>query len=414
MGSLPERVDVAIVGAGLAGLAAARVVAAAGFETVVLERSDGVGGRVRTDLVDGYRLDRGFQILLTAYPEVGAQLDLDALQLCRFEPGALVWYRNAFHRVADPFRQPTQLFATLAAEIGTPFDKLRIAKLRHDVRAVPAARLLQRPETTTIEALRTRGFSAATIDRFLRPLFAGIQLDPALQTSSRMFEVIFRSLADGDAAVPAEGMGAIPAQLAARLPEGAIHLGAHVERLDGTTVRLAGGATVAARAVVVATEGPAASALLGLPPVGSKAASCVWFSAPRSPRDGRTLLLDGTGAGPAGNVAVMSDVAPSYAPPGRALIAAAVPGVADAELAAAVRTQLTGWFGSAVSSWEHLRTDVIPHGQPVATPPFHPKRRVRLGDGRYVAGDHRDTGSIQGALFSGRRCGEAVVADLRG
>jgi len=400
-------VDVVVVGAGLAGLAAARVTTGAGLRTVVLESSDGVGGRVRTDTVDGFLLDRGFQILLTAYPEVRGQLDVDALGLCRFDPGARVWHGGRFHLVSDPFRRPSDTLATALARIGSPLDKLRIARLRADVRSVAPADLLRRPETSTAEALRRRGFSGAAIERFLRPLFAGIQLDPQLRTSSRMFEVIFRSLSDGDAAVP------IPAQLAAQLPDGVVRLDSPVVGVEGTAVRTAGGEVVRARAVVVATDGPAASNLLGLPEVGSKSASCVWFAAPAPPVRGRSLLLDGTGRGPACNVAVMSEVAPSYAPEGRALVAAAVPGVADGAVEPAVRTQLRGWFGAAVADWEHLRTDVIPHGQPVAEPPFRPRRAVRLGDGRYVAGDHRDTGSIQGALFSGRRCGEAVVVDLR-
>lgn len=406
-------VDVVVVGAGLAGLAAARVTTAAGLRTVVLEASDGVGGRVRTDRVDGFLLDRGFQILLTAYPEVQGQLDVDALGLCRFDPGARVWHGGRFHLVSDPIRRPVDTFATVRAGIGSPLDKLRIGLLRADVRSVAPADLLRRPETSTAEALRRRGFSGAAIERFLRPLLAGIQLDPQLRTSSRMFEVIFRSLADGDAAVPAGGMGAIPTQLAAHLGDDVVRLGVRVEGVEGTTVRTEGGERIRGRAVVVATDGPAAAGLLGLPEVGSKSASCVWFAAPEPPVRGRSLLLDGTGRGPACNVAVMSEVAPSYAPPGRALIAAAVPGVADGAVEPAVRTQLRGWFGAVVADWEHLRTDVIPHGQPVAVPPFHPRRNVRLGAGRYVAGDHRDTGSIQGALFSGRRCGEAVVVDLR-
>jgi hypothetical protein len=255
--------------------------------------------------------------------------------------------------------------------------------------------------------------SSKAIDRFFRPLFGGIQLDPELSTSSRMFDVLFRMLADGDAAVPARGMGELPAQLAARLPEGTVHLGRQVRSISGTTVHTVDGGTARARAVIVATEGPAAAQLLGLPPVGSKAASCVWFSAPRAPIGTRSLCLDGSGAGPAANVALLTNVAPSYAPPGRALVAAAVPGRADGGLEPAVRAQLTAWFGGQVGAWEHLRTDVIPHGQPIQAPPWRPKRRVRLGEGRYVAGDHRDTASIQGALFSGRRCGEAVVTDLR-
>lgn len=412
MPQLAGNVDVAVVGAGLAGLAAARVTSAAGLHTVVLEASDGVGGRVRTDVVDGFRLDRGFQILLTAYPEVEAQLDLDALALCRFEPGARVWLGDRFARLADPFRQPSALLDTALAPVGTLGDKARVALLRHDVVSHSAAELARRHDATTADALIQRGFSAAMIEQFFRPLLGGIQLDPGLGTTSRMFELIFRSLALGDAAVPAGGMGDIPTQMAARLPADVVQLDTAVQAIDGTTVQLADGPAVRAAVVIVATDGPTASRLLGLDPVGSKAASNVWFAADRAPVDHRALLLDGSGKGPALNIAVMSNVAPGYAPAGRALIAAAIPGRADRDLAAAVRAQLRGIFGGEVDRWEELRTDVIAHGQPLQPPHSPMKRRVRLGAGRYVCGDHRDTASIQGALFSGRRTGEAVLADL--
>lgn len=413
-GPLPTEADVVIVGAGLAGLAAARVTTAAGLHTLVLEAGDDVGGRVRTDVIDGYRVDRGFQLLLTAYPEVLGQLDLDALALRRFEPGAQVWLDGCFARVADPYRRPLAALATLRAPVGTLADKARVARLRRDVTRSSVARLLRRTDASTADALIGRGFSPEVVERFFRPLFAGIQLDPRLATTNRMFEVIFRSLALGDAAVPDGGMAAIPRQLAARLPAGVLHTGAAVERIDGTTAQLASGTTVRSRVIVVATDGPAASRLLGLAPVGSKPASCVWFSAEEAPNAERSLLLDGTGAGPALNVAVLSNVAPGYAPAGRALIAAAVPGRADAGVAPAVQQQLITWFGAAVRSWQVVQVNVIAHGQPVQPPDGSLKKRVRLGAGRYVCGDHRDTASIQGALFSGRRTGELVVADVAG
>ncbi len=405
-------VDVIIVGAGLAGLAAARTLTRAGKSVLVFEASDGVGGRVRTDIVDGFRLDRGFQVLLTAYPELQHQLDVDALDLRSFEPGALVWLGTKGHVVSDPFRRPTQLFSTAFAPIGSLADKVRIAVLRRRVRKGAAALLLRGPDVATGASLRARGFSTKMISRFFRPLVGGIQLDPSLSTSNRMFEIIFRSLSEGDSAVPALGMGAIPEQLAAALPAGVIRLNAPVSNVASGFVTLLDGTVARAKAVVVATEGPAASALLGLPHVGSRSAGCVYFAADSAPTDKRLIVLDGANSGPALNVAVMSNVAPTYAPAGKHLIAAALPGVIEGDLESMVRAQLRAWWGEQVDSWTHLRTYRIPHGQPDQTPPFSPKQRVSLGDGMFVCGDHRDTGSTQGALFSGRRCAEAVLDHL--
>jgi len=406
--------DVVIIGAGLAGLVAARTLAEAGRDVVVLEASDGVGGRVRTDVVGGFHLDRGFQILLTAYPELDRWLDLDALALQYFEPGALVRVGDRFHRVGDPRRRPLDAVATLRAPIGTVPDKLRVLALVASVSRGTVSDLLRRPDVTTLERLRSFGFSPVIIERFFRPLFAGIQLDPHLEVSSRRFEVILRMLAQGSTAVPALGMGAVAGQIADGLAPGVVQLDSPVHHLDGTSAVLADGSRFAGRAMVIATQGPVASQLLGLPDPGSRPVGAVWYSAPTPPISGRTLLLDGDASGPAANVAVMSEVAPTYAPPGRALIVAAVPGpdALGAALERETSAQMRAWFGGQVDSWETLRVDVIEHGQPDQRPPFRPRRTVALGDGRYVCGDHRDTASIQGAMFSGRRTAERVGADL--
>jgi phytoene dehydrogenase-like protein len=411
-------IDVVVVGAGLAGLACAQDLVRAGVECRVLEAADGVGGRVRTDNVDGYLLDRGFQVVLTGYPQVQQRLDLNALELCEFEPGAVVRMRGGFHRVADPLRRPTQIARTVAAPIGTLADKARLARVVVDVRRHTVRELLHRPDTTTAARLTHAGFSNRMIESFWRPLFAGIQLDPDLEVSSRRFDVILRMLATGATGVPRLGMGAIAAQMVATLPADTVRLNAPVATVDEHGAVLHDGERVDARVVVVATEGPAAHRLLGtrVPDPGSRAAACCWFSAPSTPLRGRNLILDGESSGPARNVAVMSEVSPSYAPAGRALIAAAVPGpdALDPALTARVRDQLARWFGSTTSDWDHLRTDVIPHGQPAQGPPLRPKQRVALGDGLFVCGDHRDTASTQGAMYSGERAAAGVLRHLHG
>ena len=404
-------VDVVIVGAGLAGLTAARTLTDAGREVRVLEASDGVGGRVRSDLVDGFRLDRGFQVLLTAYPDVGRQLDVDALDLRRFDPGSLVWIDDRLHAVGDPIRMPQRILDSIAAPVGSLADKARLARLLLRLRRSDPRALLRGPDRSTLDALRAEGFSPRMIDRFFRPLIGGIQLDPGLGASSRMFEVVLRCLAVGDSAVPAAGMQAIPDQLAARLPGGVLRLNTTVMSIGDGAVTTSTDETVRAQHIVVATEGPAAAALLGLPAVASRAVSCVWFAAEHPPFAQKLIALDGSDSGPALNVSVMTNVAPEYGPSGTSVISAACPGRADGDLEPAVRRQLTAWWGSQVDQWTHLRTDVIAHGQPDSDPPFHPKQSVRVSDGVFVCGDHRDTPSIQGALYSGRRVAESILTN---
>lgn len=402
--------DVIIVGAGLAGLACATALHAAGREVRVLEAGDGVGGRVRTDHVDGYTLDRGFQVMLTAYPEAHRQFDMTALDFRAFDPGALINVDGSFSVIADPFRAPRRAAQAALSPAASFTDKLRLALLRRRVRSVHPAQLLRGVDMSTEAALREEGFSSTTIDRFFRPLFGGVQLDPDLATSRRMFDVIFRMFADGDSAVPAAGMQAMPEQLARRLPAGAIELGRAVRgvrRGPGGGVETDDG-SITAETIVIACDGPTAASLLDLPTVGSKSVGAVYFAADAAPTDEKLVVLN-AGGGPVLNAAVMTNVAPGYAPAGRHLVVATTPGLVDGDLVALARSTFRGWWGAQVDGWEHVATYRIPHGQPVQTPPFAPKQRVHLGDGLFVCGDHRDTASIQGALYSGRRCAEAIL-----
>jgi phytoene dehydrogenase-like protein len=408
----PHRAEVVVVGAGLAGLAVARVLAAAGRQVVVLEASDRVGGRVGTDVVDGFRLDRGFQVLLSAYPELSRQFDVEALQLKTFDAGSLIWSGRRFYRLADPLRMPGALLSSALAPVGTPLDKIRLGLLLQRLRRADPKALLRAEDVPTREALRAEHFSDGMIRTFFEPLLGGIQLDPGLSVTRRMADTVLRCLAVGSSAVPALGMQAIPDQLAGGLAPGVVFTGSRVTEIGPGWARTDGDLVVEADRVVVAAEGPVAAKLIGGPAVGSRSASCVWFAASRPPVADRLIVLDGTGAGPALNVAVMTNVAPTYAPDGSALIAAACPGIANKGIEPAVRRQLRGWWGPEVDDWRHLRTHSITHGQPEQPPPFRPKQAVVVGDGLFVCGDHRDTPSIQGALYSGRRCGEAVAASL--
>jgi phytoene dehydrogenase-like protein len=411
--------DVYVVGAGLAGLRCARRLHERGVTATVLEAGDAVGGRVRTDRVDGFLLDRGFQVLLTAYPEARSVLDYRELELHPFYPGALIWTGGRFVTVADPFRRRLDGLRTLVAPVGGLGDKLKLASLRRRVVAGSQEELFARPETSTSQALAREGFSDEMVDRLLRPLFGGLLLDRELEASSRMFEFLYRMLALGDAALPTRGMGAIPEQLANGLPPGCVRLGQKVTEVGDGGLVVAAGERLRARAVVVATDGPTAARLLGEADApASVAACCLYFAADSAPIDEPVLVLDGDGGGPVNHLCVPSAVAPTYAPAGMALVSATVlerPGLPrGADLEAAVLGQLADWFGSAVVGWRHLATYQIPDAQP-AQPPGAldpPARPVRVRPGVYVCGDHRDNASIDGALTSGRRAADAVLADL--
>ncbi|KAK9836272.1 hypothetical protein WJX81_001340 [Elliptochloris bilobata] len=423
-----DEAEVVVVGAGMAGLSCGARLHAAGVRVAILEASDGVGGRVRTDRVDGFLLDRGFQIFLTSYPEARALLDYDALDLRSFYAGALVRHDGGFHRVADPLRHPLDGVLSLANPVGSPVDKARVGLLRAKALTRPVEAILAAPETSTLARLQAEGFSEAIIDRFFRPFLGGIFFDDNLGTSSRLFEFVMRCLATGANCLPASGIGAVAEQLAARLPPDAVRLGARaasVRAAEGgrpAVVRLAGGGEVAApRGVVVATEAPAAAELLGdaLADSPSKAepgvgTACIYFRAPAAPSE-PILYLNGEPGGMVNNACFPSSVAPSYAPPGQALVSVSTIGTRqeldDEALAAAAQRELAPWFGAGeVAAWQLLRVYRIPFAQPNQAPPTNLRRPVSLSGGLFVCGDHRDSATLDGALASGRRTADAILS----
>lgn len=418
---------VIIAGAGLAGLTCARELHRAGTPVLVIEAADTVGGRVRSWRDEaGFIIDRGFQIMLSGYPALKRQVDLDRLGSAAFDAGAVIWTGARRVPLADPLRHPASLIRDLAAPVLPVADKLRLARWAVDVpraswdSAADAANE-NGIDLSGMDALRHRGFSSAFITRFAQPFWGGILLDRSLSASAGVLEFTLRMFLSGSAVLPKEGVGAVPAAIAADLPPDALRLNSTVteviaEEGRAAGVRLADGDTIAGAAVVVATDPPTARELTGIEAIPITPVGCVtvYLSGSIDPGIGRKLLLDGTGASSVNHIAPLSTVQPSYAPSGTHLIAAVMLGddaleQPDAELGERARVDVEQMLDRP-GAWDVHRIVRVPFAQYHQEPGLH----RRLPDtttgvpGLFLASDATVDASVNGAILSGESAARAV------
>ncbi len=407
--------NVVVVGGGLAGLCCARTLQRAGHTAHIYEASDGIGGRVRTDSVEGFLLDRGFQVLFTAYPAVRQEMDLDALDLCAFDPGALICYEGKKHVLADPLRVPTKAIETALSPLFGLNDKLLVARLGLMLRRMSVAEIFAMPDQTMGAFLAGFGFSPEFINRFIRPFYAGIYLEKDLQTSVRMFAFVFKMLAEGQTAIPSRGMGAIGQQFADTLAPDTVHLNSLVRTLLHKNGRVAGivledGSKIEADSVVLATEFDNAALIGGLNlPAMWRVSTDVSFAVPAPFYGEKLITLFADGEGLVNNATLLSNVAPSYAPPGEHLLSATILGdtpLGDAELADAVKSEVGAQFPDAQpDTWRLLRVyraRWAQFAQPVGIWDRLPDTRTAR-PGLILAGEITVQSSLHGALVSGQR-----------
>ncbi|MBO8185973.1 FAD-dependent oxidoreductase [Streptomyces spirodelae] len=452
--------DVVIVGAGLAGLAAAHRLTAAGLRVLVLEAAPAAGGRLRTDHLEGYRLDRSPGVLsldrdADAFTRLPA---LETLSLRPFAPGALLHAEGRRHRVAarrtERGSQPVRAGRTALLDRRTRgagstrgastalktaraltgartradmSDALGLVRLRVSLArfaSVPPQGLLSRPEVPTCQALTDRGLPSRPAETLVRPLLTALLSDPALTTSSRVADLTLRGFARGGLGVPAGGQSTVTELLAAALPPGTVRTGVRVTSVSTHAVQTEAHGTFGCAAVLVATGARAAATLLPGLRVPQFHPVTVLHHAAEEPLppsvSGPSFTVcaerDGTEPDPVSHTWVASSVDPSRAAPGRTLITSVVLGERAAEpptaLDKAARLQLAGVYGTSTDRWELLAAYHDPDAVPAMPAPHDPRRPVRVLSGLYVCGEHRDTSTPRGALSSAERATEQILRDF--
>jgi len=405
--------DAIIVGAGMAGLAAARHLDEYNLKTLIIEADDRVGGRIKTDQHEGFKLDRGFQVLLTAYPEARRMLDYEALDLRYFAPGALCFNEKRKFRIRDVNRDSTGVLTMPFSPVGSLFDKLKLARLNARLQSTSADTIFKDPELTTTQYLKKRGFSRRIIRRFFQPFFSGIFLENELSTSSRMFEYVFKMFGEGYAALPANGMEAIPLQLKSHLKRCEFRFHSKVKEVQKGAVILESGERIAAQQIIVAGAPDKI-----LPRVSGSTrwnrTSCYYFTAPKALIKKPLIALSYRKEGLINNFTVLTEVAPQYSSDDRALMVVNLRNTSRSSVeqtTTAIKAELKPVFGKAVEQWRYLKHYEIEQALPVPES-FQYKtsfEESRVSEGIYLAGDHLLYPSLNAAMLSGELAAKALV-----
>ncbi|MEM9673949.1 MAG: NAD(P)/FAD-dependent oxidoreductase [Cyclobacteriaceae bacterium] len=409
-------IDVIVIGAGLSGLIAALTLEEHGKTVKLLEATDRPGGRIKTDEVDGYLLDRGFQVLLTQYPETQRYLDYEKLNLRSFSPGTIILNKFGQQEISDPTRVPQAAFNTLFAKVGSLADKLKILRLKRKLGAQTVDQIFAQPEMSTLSVIQQYGFSESMLRNFFQPFMAGIFLENALTTSRREFDFVFKMFSEGDTSVPERGMEEIPKQLAARLQPDTLSTNERVESIDEQTVTTSSGEAFSASSILLATApNEILQKVTGKQVSDARHSTTnVYLTADKSPIPRPMLALNANPERLVNNIVVMNEVSSAYAPAGKNLISISINGISsasDEELTEKIKSELKPWYGDQPDQWQHLRTYRIDYALPNQDSVSYnlTADQCKVREGLFITGDYLLNGSINAAMRAGRQAAEIIL-----
>lgn len=405
---------IVIIGAGVAGLVAAIHCEKSGNPVHIIEATDRPGGRVKTDEIDGFRLDHGFQVLLTAYHEAQRYLDFSELELEKFNNGALIFQGNKSYQIGDPLRDPSQLLNMAFSSVGTLKDKWLIFKLSQSLKKQDRSTVFKAQDQSTLAYLQDYGFSEQMINRFFRPFFGGIFLENNLKTSASMFRFVFKLFSEGNAAIPKLGIEAIVDQLKAQLSNTTFHFNQKVENIAGKVIELQDGTTMDFEKLIIACQPGNMLSNLQATEAEWTSTCNLYFTTDQSVLGSKSIALVTDPESPINNFCVLSDVAATYAPAGKSLVSVTLkkypkPGVEEAfyQSIADELASLTN-FDDPIT---FLKRYDIPHALPVIEDLEYslPNTQFTLTDDIYLAGDYLLNASLDAAMRTGRLAAEAML-----
>ena len=412
---MAKQVEVAIIGAGLAGLACAIELQKNKIDFQIFESSDGVGGRVRSDVVDGFILDRGFQLYNPSYAEGKRLLDYQGLDLKPFTPGVAIRDGKRLRLVVDPFRSKVFRFRLLKDLPGNPFSHLGLLRYFLAYLITSDAQIATTKDISAQQSLSKSGIRGSLLEKLFRPFLQGVFLESELSTSRKFLDVVLKTFLQGIPSVPAKGMQEISNQLAAKIPKEKISLNSKILRLEPNKLITQDG-VIEARKIVVATDPATAIDWLNLEPKKMHSVTTWYFKADKNVNSivkaKPILFVDAQKSGPLTNAVVLTNAAPSYAPNGEVLVSAsAISPHENADLNS-VKKHLAHLFGVNTDDWQLIKEYKISEALPAMNPPYSLVNSNQVSSDLFVAGDHRATSSIQGALLSGTNTATLVKVSL--